>query len=313
MSAQTRAAEIPLVRLELSDSHALVMRTWPQTRALMRTVMDTHPALPLAVRLGDGISRRWLRRRNNPYFGEITRTAETLGARGSYFFNIVYEWACSTSIGRDPAGEGARMIRVLDWELKGMARHTVIAEQQTEAGPFYNLTWPGYAGIVTGMAPGRFAAAVNQGPRPEAFHAYWLNEIAARWRMLHVSDALPATHLLRMAFETAPDFSAAVDLLMDTNRAVATPAFFIVSGTRAHEGAIVEATGHERRRHDIGNGPIGVANAWLSPDLHGTPVPPAKEWAGKVTAVEDSATRRAGICRLQEGAFSAPRRCRRRC
>src|ERR1700741_5606016 len=250
----TGVREIPLLRMASADSHQLVLRTWPAARELMRTVLKTHPALPIAARLGDGLSRRWLTRRANPYLDEIRRTAEKLGARGGYFFNVVYEWACSTSVAPDTGGAGARMIRVLDWELSGMGRHTVIAEQQTPAGGFYNITWPGYAGVVTGMAPGRFAAAINQGPRPIAFRSFWPNEIAARWRMLSCSEALPATHLLRLAFETAADFDSAVALLMDPRRVVATPAIFIVSGVHAGQGAIVEATGAGPPRAARGNG-----------------------------------------------------------
>jgi hypothetical protein len=296
--------EIPLIRFESADSHALVEHTWPQVSALMRDVMRTHWALPVAVFLGDGMSRRWLVRNANPYLPEIARTARRVERRGGYFFNICYEWACSTSVGPDPRGEGPRMIRVLDWELKGMGQHQVIAEQKGAAGPYYNLTWPGYAGIVTGLAPGRFAAAINQGPRRPFSKFYWLNEIAARWAMLRVKGgAIPATHLLRMAFETAKDFSEAVALLTDPRRAVATPAIFIVSGVRASEAAIVEAVGHERRRHDFGNGPLGVANAWLSNDLEGVPLPPSREWADKLTPEQDSAMRRAGACEVQDGLF----------
>jgi len=303
--ATDRVADIPLIALDTSDSFALVKHTWPMTHALMADVLKTHWALPVAVTLGDGLSRRWLKRRNNPYLPEIERIASALGRRGGYFFNIVYEWGCSTSVAPDPAGVGARMLRVLDWELRDMGHHTVIAQQRGPAGPYYNVTWPGYSGVVTGMAPGRFAAAINQGPRHIAFRNFWLNEAAARFAMLRAPrNAIPATHLLRRAFETAPDFSAAVTQLMDTNQPVATPALFVLSGVRPDEGAIVEATGRERRCARMGADVLGVANAWLSKDLEGAALPPAHEWQDKVTADEDSARRRAGICALQRGAFA---------
>jgi hypothetical protein len=297
--------EIPLIRLDSANSYELVERTWPQTPQLMRDVMRTHWALPIAVVLGDGMSRRWLVRHDNPFLPDIARTAKAVGRRGGYFFNICYEWACSTSVAPDPAGKGPRMIRVLDWELKGMGYHQVVAEQRGPAGAYYNLTWPGYAGVVTGMAPGRFAAAINQGPRRPIYKNFWLNEIAARWTMLRAKPgSIPATHLLRIAFETATNFSEAVAQLMDTSRRIATPAIFILSGVRANEAAIVEAVDNERRRHDLGNAPIGAANAWISSDLEGVALPPAREWAGKVTPEQDSANRRAGACRLQDGPFT---------
>jgi hypothetical protein len=297
--------KIPLIHMDDSDAHALMWQSWPEVRALMASAMTTHPVFPLAVALGDPVSRRWLRRRDNPYYGEIARIASDVARRGGWFFNIVYEWGCSTSVAPDPEGPGARMIRVLDWELRGMAHFTQIAEQAGPAGRFYNITWPGYAGVVTGMAPGRFAAAINQGPRATEYHSFWLNEIVARWRMLIAPrNAIPATHLLRRTFEQAPDFESAVAMLMDTARPVATPALFIVSGVERGEGAVIEALGDKRRRHDMTkDAPLGVANAWLSPELHGTPLPPAKEWAGAVNAREDSARRRALVCALQGRPF----------
>jgi hypothetical protein len=40
----------------------------------------------------------------------------------------------------------------------------MVARHQAEAGRFLNVTWPGYAGVTTAMAPGRFSAALNQAP-----------------------------------------------------------------------------------------------------------------------------------------------------
>ena len=35
---------------------------------------------------------------------------------------------------------------------------------QGPAGEFFNITWPGFVGALTAMAPWRFAAAINQAP-----------------------------------------------------------------------------------------------------------------------------------------------------
>jgi hypothetical protein len=32
------------------------------------------------------------------------------------------------------------------------------------AGEYYSVTWPGYVGTLTALAPDRFAAAINQAP-----------------------------------------------------------------------------------------------------------------------------------------------------
>jgi hypothetical protein len=194
-AAPIEPGEIPLLDLNPTDLAAL-----PQARRLIQAMMDTHPALPMAARLGEGVSRRWLARQASPYRAEIERVAGAMGQPGGWFFNIVYEWACSTSVAADPSGDGTRMIRVLDWGLSGLGRHLVIARQSGPAGDFYNVTWPGYAGVLTAMAPGRFSAAINQAPRPPG----------PPWRWLSARDSIPAAHLLRLAFEQAPDYEAAI-------------------------------------------------------------------------------------------------------
>src|SRR5260370_26964023 len=115
-----------------------------------------------------------------------------MGRAGVYCLNIAYEWACARSAAPDPGGAGARLIRVLDWGLTGIGRHVVIARHESACGPFYNATCPGFAGVLTGMAPGRFAAAINQAPRLPIFGPRWLDEAAARLRILLPAAALPA-------------------------------------------------------------------------------------------------------------------------
>jgi hypothetical protein len=251
------------------------------------------------------MSRSWLERRDNPYLDEISEVAGLLGVPGSYFLNIIYEWACSTSGAPDPSGVGARMIRVLDWGLSGLGRHVVVARNATPVGPFFSATWPGYAGVLTVMAPGRFAAAINQAPRIPISGSIIIDEAIAHLRMLARGGTLPAAHLLRQVCETAPDFADAVVRLTDAAVDLAVPALFTLTGTEAGEACVVEAIGRERRLHRPGTpaGAIGVANDWLSPDLSGKPRIHAAAWSKDVTPTENNRLRRTTICALQAGPF----------
>src|SRR5574341_629686 len=152
--------EIPLTDIGAAGAAALFDVHPERAVALIDTALAAHPLLTLAARLGDRASRRWLERQANPYLDEIRHIATRLDRPGVYFLNIVYEWACSTSAAPDPAGPGMRLIRVLDWGLAGIGRYLVLARHQTRHGAFLNATWPGYAGVLTAMAPGRFAAAI---------------------------------------------------------------------------------------------------------------------------------------------------------
>src|SRR5258708_14188623 len=204
--------------------------------------MSSHPLLPIAARLGAPVSRAWLARRGNPYLAEIDAVARLLGVAGPYLLNIIYEWACSPSAAPDPRGGAARLIRVLDWGLTGLGRHVVIAQHETPHGPFFNVTWPGYAGVLTAMAPGRFAAAINQAPRIPITGALLLDETIAHLRMLCRPQTLPPAHLLRQVFEDTPDFSGALARLDDNSLDLAAPAILTTAGTEPHEASTADAT-----------------------------------------------------------------------
>lgn len=127
--------------------------------------------------------------------------------------------------------------------LTGIGRHLVLARFATPLGPFISATWPGYADVLTAMAPGRFAAAINQAPRLAASGIGPVDDVLNRLRMLRLEGALPAPHLLRRVCETAPDYGAALAMLADERIKLAMPALFILSGVARGEGAIVEALG----------------------------------------------------------------------
>src|SRR6185312_15183220 len=67
-----------------------------EAAALVGGAMAGHLGLELGGRLADRLSRVWLKRRANPFYGEIAAVARALGVPGVYLLNIIYEWACST-------------------------------------------------------------------------------------------------------------------------------------------------------------------------------------------------------------------------
>jgi hypothetical protein len=298
--------EIPLTAVGSGGAAALFDAHAERAKALIDTALNSHPFLPTAAAIADRLSRRWLERQADRYLDEIRHIAEHLGRPGVYFLNIVYEWACSTSAAPDPAGAGARLIRVLDWGLTGIGRHVVIARHESASGPFYNATWPGYAGVLTAMAPDRFAAAINQAPRQTILGPRWIDEVLGRLRLLQQEGTIPAAHLLRRVFEEARHYDAALAMLADERHVLAMPALFILSGTTSDEACVIEAIGRERRIHRARPAQgftVGVANDWLSPDLAGVPRRHAAEWSATLSPRDNNRVRRDAVCALQKGRF----------
>ncbi|HEX2680643.1 MAG TPA: hypothetical protein VHQ03_05065 [Candidatus Dormibacteraeota bacterium] len=275
----------------------------------MRQLIDealskrSHLLLPLAAGLLDRVSHTWLVRQASPYLEEIRQVASVVGRPGAYFLNTIFEWTCSTSAAPDPSGAGARMIRVLDWGLSGIGVHVVIARHETAHGPFFSPTWPGYAGVATAMAPGRFAAAINQGPRVPVLGVRLIDDVVTHLRVLAARGVVPAAHLLRRAFEDAIDFERAVAILSDEDVTIAMPALFVIAGVEREECCVVEAWGSNRRLHYAGaTAPsgVGAANQWLSSDLAGK----ARTAPGIASHPDvNNSERRTLITQLQQGPF----------
>lgn len=251
--------EIPVIDVGASPAAELLRAAPEGAAALLGAARREHG--DLLIRYGDWRSRLWLQRAGNPYLAEIARAAQALGAPGGYFLNVSYEWACTTGTGPDPGGEGARLLRVLDWPLEGLGRHLLVARHAGPPGPWLNATWPGFAGVLTAMAPGRFSAAFNQAPlrrRTPLAAADWLID---RIRV-GSSRALPPAHLLRQVFETCRDYSAARERLAATP--ICLPTLFTLSGARPEQGCVIERLEDRAILHEA---PAAVANHWLTPAL----------------------------------------------
>jgi hypothetical protein len=242
-----------------------------QARALRDACLAFFPvaAKPLVPAL-DWASRRWLSRSRSPYVAEIARIADALDFSGIWLLNASYQWGCTA---RAVEQDGAPwLIRTLDWPFQGLGRHIAVARMRGAGGcDFFNVTWPGYVGALTAMAPGRFAACINQAPMWRRMRHRWLRPLDFAVNALKIwrrTDLMPPDQLLRLTFETSEDFSAARRLLEKTP--VARPVIFTLVGRAANERCVIERTetGFVTRQDDT-----CAANDW---------VPPRPGWEGRI-------------------------------
>ena len=256
---------IPVVDAGTGGAPA-VLAAAPDQASRLRETATTFTS-ERVLRLGDRIARVWLGRSTSPYVTEIDRLAAAVPGPGVHALNLNYEWACTTAAAIDPDTGAARLMRVLDWDFDGLGRNLVAARHEGPTGPWIDLGWPGFAGAITIVAPGRFAAAINQPPPRTSRLPAPAHLVASRLVML-ASTAMPAAHLLRFVAERARNFEDAQRMLADTP--ICLPVFFVLAGTSPDETALIERT---ERRAWIHNGPIAATNHWHTPER--TADPPA--------------------------------------
>ena len=225
--------------------------------------LATRPLPPTALRQLDKVSRGWLAKWKNAHLAEIDAIAAHLGRPGAYFLSVNYEWACTCRVAPAPDGLSARLVRVLDWRPPGLGRHVLAARVEGARGRFVTLTWPGYTGVLTAMAPGRFSAAINQAPMRKSVGFYALDWAMSRRRVWTMPHPTPA-HLLRSVFENAADFAEAKQRL--SQEPISTPAIFSLAGIKASETVVIERTETEARVH---TGAHVAANHWEAPGWRG--------------------------------------------
>ena len=256
-----RLVRIPVHRVGAAYPMETLEREEARAHALIDDATGNLP--PSALKALDAISRRWLAKQDSDYLPEIDAIARRLARPGAYFLSVNYEWGCTCKVGPSPDHGSARLVRVLDWLMPGLGREVVAARVAGAAGPFTTLTWPGYTGLLQGMAPQRFSAALNQAPMHAplgSFHLDWVLTRARVWRMPHLTPA----HLLREVFETVQTFAEAKRMLIE--RPIATPAIFSLAGVRPSETAVIERTETEARVHEGGN---VAANHWQAAGWRG--------------------------------------------
>lgn len=219
----------------------------------------------IVLDMGDHATRRWLAAARNPYAAEIAAVAARIRRAGVFLLNLSYEWTCTTGVGADPSGHGSRLLRTLDWPMESLGRTLVVARQEGDAGPYYNVTWPGFVGVATAMAPGRFSVALNQPPLPEVTPSCWVDWVIAHRRWWQ-SRALPPVHLLRRVCDSCRTYAEAKDMVARTP--LCMPGFFTIGGIAPDEGCVIERLEDHAA---VREAPTSAANHWHSVDLPGWP------------------------------------------
>ena len=246
--------DVPLLDVEAPAADALMQLAPDRLAMLIEGGRRRYGRLVMAV--GDRATLAWLRRSGNPYLPEIEAVGRRLGEPGAALLNMSYEWSCTAGIAADPGGTGMRLLRTLDWPLPGLGRAVVVARQRGSVGAYYNVTWPGYAGVLTGLAPGRFCAAINQPPLRKLTRLRPVDWVIARCRLWR-SSGLPPSHLLRRVFDQCASYGEARRMLTETP--LCAPAFFSLAGIRADEGCVIE---RREGAAAVRPAPVSVANHW---------------------------------------------------
>ncbi len=252
---------IPLVELGTAPTATLVEAETERVHALLTAARRAYSPPVLAA--GDRISRRWLEKAANPYTEEIADVAARLPGPGGWMLNLSHEWACTSGVAPTADGQSSRLLHTLDWQMAGLGENLLAVRRHGLAGPWLDVTWPGFVGTLQGLAPGRFAAAFNQAPlrrRSGLFLADWAVQRAAFWRSRH----LPPAHLLRQVFEEAVDYAKAKERLVETP--LALPVIFALSGLKPDEGCIIERL---ETRAFVREAPVAAANHWQAAGLAG--------------------------------------------
>jgi hypothetical protein len=205
----------------------------------------------------DRLSSSWLARTPSPYLDEIAAISDIAGRAGVWFVNASYEWGCTARVDAAPA---PFLRRTLDWPFPGLGRHVEVALQDGGAGTYANVTWPGAVGVLTGVAPGRFAAAINQAPMFRRTHGrplFPVDVVLNAVDLFHHEGRWPAAHLLRHVFDVCETFDDAVEVLSTVP--LAKPALFSLVGLGPSQACLIERTQTEA---GIRRGGATIANDW---------------------------------------------------
>lgn len=281
-------ADLPIIPVvDLKDQSFDQLATSAPEKVLLLAAAGRALVTGPVQALMDWRSKAWLARNVTPYKVEIDRVAAIPGVSGVYALNISTEWACSSMV------HGGRLMRTLDWPLHGMGPSLTVTRHDCPVGAWWQATWPGFVGVLTGLAPGRFAASFNQPPIRRLTWVRPLDWILERVRVGR-RRAIPPTHLLRQVFEKAENFDQACALLRDTEMSM--PALFSLTGADGQSVVIERLESSARLRP----GPVAIANHW--PDL-----PHAREnWPSGWLRGVDSAGRFRDACVLARDMVALP-------
>lgn len=253
------------------DPAALAARYPERIAAVLREARRHYTTA--ALWLGDRVSRAWAEAVGVAYLDEMRAVADQIGAPGAWLLNLSYEWGCTTACrlpaAGDPAGSGPLLYHTLDWQLTGLGETVLVVRRSGRAGAWWAIGWAGFVGVVQALAPGRFAACLNQAPEPASGFGRIGDWIRGR-HMAWTSRALPPALLLRRAFDTCSSFAEACACLASTP--VCLPVIYAVTGPEPSDAAVIERLPQDARVHRPGEArALSVTNHWLNGDFPGVP------------------------------------------
>lgn len=174
-------------------------------------------------------------------------TAEDVLAANAYYDVAALSMGC-TAFAVD-SESGPIHGHCLDWdEGAEVARESgslvrFVIEGGTDA--ILSLGWPGFLGVLTGMAPGKFAVTLN-----------------AVWSEDERLPAAPVALVLRRVLSTAQSFDDAVALLASVR--LACDCILLVTGTKPGELVVVERTPSRNALRRTQNGVLLATNHYLA-------------------------------------------------
>lgn len=139
----------------------------------------------------------------------------------SHVAPIVPIFGCTTAV-KKTNDRGLVLVRNLDWPLSRIGRATRVFRFVDGERSFVSVGIAGYAGVLSGMLPGRYAVCIN-----------WAPPLCPP-KLSRTSPAI----LLRQALETCDTYTQAVRMLASTP--LSTSVFFTVCGV--NEACIIERT-----------------------------------------------------------------------
>ena len=238
-----------------------------QHERIERIFECVHKRIPVVfLRWGDKKARAWFEKSNNPYLDELDEIARVVNRPGCYALNFSFEWLCTTGCSRGSQTSAPQMYRTLDWLFK-LGGEVIVALHKGNVGHYFNIGWPGYVGVLTGLAQGRFAAAINQAPMSYALGRYSLGTLPDWFinrRRVARRKSLPPSHLLRHVFENCSSYAEARKML--THTPVCIPVIFTLSGIRSDERCIIERMEESAFVHE---GDVAATNHWVTSQFYG--------------------------------------------
>lgn len=189
------------------------------------------------------------------YWSEVQSVATRVSVPADVMLlcNVYYDMVsaligCTAFAVDTPAGP--LHARNLDWWTENrLLNETSMAclFKGAPAGEFISIGWPGYLGVLSGMAPGRFAITLNAVLSEEATQV-----------------ALPIAFQIRKTFEETETFSGAVERL--SQAVIPGNCLLLISGVGRGEMLVIERTPTRNAIRHAEAGRIIVANDYLKLD-----------------------------------------------